>query len=61
MLLTPLPRYRIEDLQTTSECALARPFAETELGYEDMEQAQKKVVDAMRLNNIESTTRGAGG
>ncbi|TGO08427.1 hypothetical protein BTUL_0210g00200 [Botrytis tulipae] len=48
-LFMPYPRFRVEESQTKSKYSLARPFAETEMGYEEMEKRQKEVVEVVNL------------
>lgn len=48
-LFMPYPRFRVEESQTKSKYSLARPFAETEMGYEEMEKMQKEVMEVVNL------------
>ncbi|KAF7921751.1 hypothetical protein BELL_0835g00020 [Botrytis elliptica] len=48
-LLMPYPRFQIEESQMESKYSLARPFAETEMGYEEMEKRQKEVMEVVNL------------
>ncbi|TGO39480.1 hypothetical protein BHYA_0053g00350 [Botrytis hyacinthi] len=48
-LFMPYPQFRVEESQTKSKYSLARPFAETEMGYEEMEKRQKEVMEAVNL------------
>ncbi|KAF7909441.1 uncharacterized protein EAF01_003159 [Botrytis porri] len=47
--IVPYPRFRVEESQTKSKYLLAKPFAETELGYEEMEKKQREVMEVVSL------------
>ncbi|KAF7872097.1 uncharacterized protein EAF02_009202 [Botrytis sinoallii] len=48
-LLVPYPRFQVEESRTKSKYSLARPFAEAEMGYEEMEKRQKEVMEVVTL------------
>ncbi|TGO21367.1 hypothetical protein BPAE_0224g00150 [Botrytis paeoniae] len=54
--LMSYPRFRVEESQTKSKYSLARPFAETETSYEEMEKRQKEVMGV----HSEGRNGGAG-